>query len=324
MEFRGEYAYLSNMYTCTINIRINNFIYSFLNAEAAFQAMKCPERASEFINLDGPSARKLGNKVLLRNDWEQEKVNFMRNVIYAKFIQNRNLLEKLCSTIGVIVESSKYGDKFWGVNANGIGENHLGLILTELRDRFNNTLMVSFTGRRPKDLYGYNHDAYLQMVDAIKVNLRYLYSIGYRLFISGGAQGFDQLAFWAVNALKREGYTDIRNIVYVPFVGQQLAWKKTGLFSQAEYNLMLSLADEVYYLKIIDTNNKKQVISALYDRNHAMVDTTNLTFGLYPDYSWQMESVKGGTAECLRYAHMKQNKIFQLSNESLLSQMITF
>ena len=65
---------------------------------------------------------------------------------------------------------------------------------------------MCFTGRRPKDLFGYNHDAYIPMVEAIKRDLRGFVSNGYTEFISGGAQGFDQLAFWAVNALKREAH----------------------------------------------------------------------------------------------------------------------
>lgn len=180
---------------------------------------------------------------------------------------------------------------------------------------------ICFTGRRPKDLFGYVHDSYIPMVEAIKRDLRQFISQGYDTFISGGAQGFDQLAFWAVNALKREGY-NIKNIVYVPFQGQEKAWKATGLFSQAEYNLMLKLADEVVVLRNIDTNNKRTVISAMHSRNHVMVDNADLVFGLYPDYSWQLTTTKGGTAECLKYALSKNKTIWQLSNETLRSDFI--
>ena len=89
------------------------------------------------------------------------------------------------------------------------------------------------TGRRPKDLHGYDHDKYIPMVEATKECLREHIRNGYTRFVSGGAQGFDQIFFWAVNALKREGY-NIKNVVYVPFRGQERAWKATGLFSQAE------------------------------------------------------------------------------------------
>lgn len=182
-------------------------------------------------------------------------------------------------------------------------------------------MKMCFTGRRPKDLHGYNHDLYIPIVDATKDALRKHIASGYTTFVTGGAQGFDQLAFWAVNALKREGY-QVQNIVYVPFEGQEKAWKDTGLFSKAEYQLMLRLADEVRVLRHINTANKQEVVDALYERNHAMVDDTDATFGLYPDYGWQLPTTRGGTAECLRYAHEHHKPIFQLSNETLRGQWL--
>ena len=182
-------------------------------------------------------------------------------------------------------------------------------------------MIMCFTGRRPKDLYGYNHDSYIPMVEAIKDCLREHINNGYTEFISGGAQGFDQLAFWSVNALKREGY-NIKNIVYIPFQGQEKAWKQAGLFSQNEYNLMLRLADEVKILRTICTSDKSQVIFALHQRNHDMVDNANAIFGLYPDYSWQLPTTKGGTAECLKYAQSQNKPIYQLSNETLKGMWI--
>ena len=177
---------------------------------------------------------------------------------------------------------------------------------------------MCFTGRRPKDLLGYNRDDYLPMMEAIKECLREHIKNGYTTFISGGAQGFDQLAFWAVNALKREGH-EIKNIVYVPFNGQERIWAKEGLFSQAQYKQMLSKADEIVIVTEGEVNDKASIVKALYERNHKMVADADAVFGLFPDMSWQEKSVKGGTAECLRYS-MKQNKpIFQLSNTTLES-----
>lgn len=179
-----------------------------------------------------------------------------------------------------------------------------------------------FTGRRPKDLYGYNHDAYIPMVEAIKRELRILIAQGYTKFITGGAQGFDQLAFWAVNSLKqKEGY-NIQNIVYVPFEGQEMQWKETGLFSQKEYNLMLKLADGIKTLRVIDRTNKYEVTKALYSRNHDMVDDSDLVFGLFPDYSWLNKEVKSGTAECLRYAHNMCKPIYQMFVNTLACEYV--
>lgn len=137
---------------------------------------------------------------------------------------------------------------------------------------------------------------------------------GYTDFISGGAQGFDQLAFWAVNIVKKK-YPDIRNIVYVPFKGQERIWLATGLFSQAEYNLMLELADEVVYLAEVDVNDYKQITKALYGRNHAMCDASNAILGLYKDTGFRTEK-KSGTAECLRYAESVNLPIMLLDKDT--------
>ena len=82
---------------------------------------------------------------------------------------------------------------------------------------------------------------------------------GIKNYITGGAQGFDQLAFWAVNSLKKE--YDIQNIVYIPFQGQERLWKKTGMFGQKDYQKMLALADQVINVsetQNLDMTKKKQ------------------------------------------------------------------
>ena len=104
--------------------------------------------------------------------------------------------------------------------------------------------VMCFTGRRPKDLFGYQKDKYISLVNKLVTELEKFYLEGFDIFITGGAQGFDQLAFWAVNKLKQKGYP-VKNIVYIPFLKQELKWLEKGLFSQSEYRLMLKMADEI-------------------------------------------------------------------------------
>lgn len=174
---------------------------------------------------------------------------------------------------------------------------------------------LCFTGRRPKDLFGYDKSKYIPLVNALTQELEYFYKIGYRKFISGGAQGFDQLAFWAVNRLKQK-YKDIKNILYIPFPKQECKWLENGLFSQSEYRLMISMADEVIYctpnLNILIAS-KLDINIAMHKRNHDMVDSSSLVFGLYPTDLWQNKYTKGGTAECLRYAKDKNKVIYQMN-----------
>ena len=169
---------------------------------------------------------------------------------------------------------------------------------------------ICFTGRRPKDLCWYDTNSYTSFVNYLTNYLdTEFYKKGVRRFISGGAQGFDQLAFWAVHNLKKI-HSDIENIVYVPFKGQELRWKKDGLFSQNEYNLMLQCADSYKYLYEVDGQNFSKVSKALTDRNHDMVNASDAVIALYPSDDYMTN--KGGTSECMRYAVKHHKKIFQI------------
>lgn len=122
--FRDEFEFLSNMYPCKVG--------EFLCAEAMYMSQKCPERANEFIGLNGFQAKKLAKTVKLRADWNEVRINVMRTVLHAKF--QGEMLERLKAIEGEIVERNYWKDTFWGV-CNGKGENHLGKLLMEIRDQ---------------------------------------------------------------------------------------------------------------------------------------------------------------------------------------------
>lgn len=129
-EFKGRYFFLSNF--SESNIVYNG--HRFLNAEAAFQAAKCPNRMADFCNLNPSEAKRLGRRVHLRSDWESVKDQVMYDVCLCKFTQNPELLHKLIQTGSAeLVEGNTWGDKVWGV-CDGIGENRLGKILMKIRD----------------------------------------------------------------------------------------------------------------------------------------------------------------------------------------------
>jgi ribA/ribD-fused uncharacterized protein len=68
-----------------------------------------------------------------RADWEEVKVEVMRRAVRAKFEQNRRLLDQLRATGTEELIHQSESDLFWGQNAEGVGENRLGVILMELR-----------------------------------------------------------------------------------------------------------------------------------------------------------------------------------------------
>lgn len=135
-NFRGEYAFLSNFYEASVNI--DGIIYK--NSEAAFQAQKCGTRNERlrFAEMTALEAKRHGKRVNLRSDWEKEKVNIMRGIVFAKFNQHPELAQRLLETgDAYLEEGNAWDDQFWGT-VNGKGANYLGHILMETREILKN------------------------------------------------------------------------------------------------------------------------------------------------------------------------------------------
>lgn len=131
-SFRGEYRFLSNFYPArTVYEGIE-----FSTAEHAYQAAKTTDlRWKRLIaTLETPAeAKRMGREVPLRSDWEETKIDIMRNIIRAKF-SDTGLMDKLRTTGDAeLVEGNNWQDFFWGI-CNGKGQNWLGKILMETRD----------------------------------------------------------------------------------------------------------------------------------------------------------------------------------------------
>ncbi len=134
-EFRGEFYFLSNFYNAEIYYKD----HKFQNNEAAFQAMKCPERAAEFCYLNGVEAKRKGRYVQLRSDWENVKDKIMYEICFAKFTQHPELKIKLLETGSrELIEGNEWRGTYWGV-CNGYGKNVLGKILMRIRSELANS-----------------------------------------------------------------------------------------------------------------------------------------------------------------------------------------
>ena len=130
-SFRDNYYFLSNFYECPVTY--NGLTYR--NNEAAFQAQKCinPKDREQFCNISASESKKLGRTVCLRKDWEDIKIQIMKDIVMAKFTQNEDLKEKLLSTGNIYFEEGNtWGDRIWGT-VNGVGANNLGKILMNVR-----------------------------------------------------------------------------------------------------------------------------------------------------------------------------------------------
>lgn len=134
MLFRNDYWFLSNMYPSSITLDG----ITFSCAESAFQAMKCTNKEDVIAlsKMNGKNAKAYGRRVSLRNNWNSVRVNAMRYVVSEKFKQNPDLLRKLKSIVSPIIEDNTWNDTFWG-RYNGVGKNHLGIILEEVKTNLN-------------------------------------------------------------------------------------------------------------------------------------------------------------------------------------------
>ena len=130
--FQGDNRFLTNFYPC--NVIFEGLSYK--SSEAAYQANKSLDNLvrQEFCSLDAREARRKGQSIKIRSDWEDDKLNVMYRILRSKFTQDSGLKFKLLSTGDAYLEETNYWhDTFWGVY-NGKGENHLGRLLMVVRD----------------------------------------------------------------------------------------------------------------------------------------------------------------------------------------------
>lgn len=106
--------------------------------EHYFQAMKFPghEQAEKIRTAASPMvAKRLGRtrKVQLREDWEEVKLDIMREAVRQKFTRHAQLTTLLVDTGDEELIEAAPGDYFWGCGRSGSGQNWLGRILMEVR-----------------------------------------------------------------------------------------------------------------------------------------------------------------------------------------------
>lgn len=132
--FRGHYRFLSNYFSASVTY--DGLL--FPTVEHAYQATKTldPEERERIRSYEKPGqAKRRGKKVVLRPDWEAVKFPLMEDLVSQKFTKNGHLGNALLATGDrPLIEGNTWGDRIWGVDEQGVGENHLGRILMKVRD----------------------------------------------------------------------------------------------------------------------------------------------------------------------------------------------
>lgn len=132
-KFRHEFHFLSNFHLTPV-------LYDgivWCSSEHAYQAasLKDENQRLNIALLEMPSEVKAYAKACTRKpNWDSVKLDYMEEIVRAKFVQNKELAEKLLATEDLILEEGNtWGDTFWGV-CRGKGQNHLGKILMKIRE----------------------------------------------------------------------------------------------------------------------------------------------------------------------------------------------
>jgi ribA/ribD-fused uncharacterized protein len=144
--FINEYRFLSNFDSSWIDYKN----HSYSTVEHAFQASKAiSESDREWVaSAASPGSAKRrgsprgenGRVITLRSDWNEIRVNVMLELVRIKFAILDLRAKLLATGEEELVEVNWWHDT-WGVE-NGIGENHLGKILMQVRWEINNETTI--------------------------------------------------------------------------------------------------------------------------------------------------------------------------------------
>lgn len=133
-EFRGTSFFLSNFWLTPIEWKGE----TFKSVEHAYQALKTDdaEWRNRIKNAYYPmEARRIGRCIprnLLRPGWDDVRLKVMSVLIKKKFSQPALQALLLKTGDAEIIHENNWNDTFFGV-CNGKGENHLGVLLMDIR-----------------------------------------------------------------------------------------------------------------------------------------------------------------------------------------------
>lgn len=106
--------------------------------ENAYQAAKTldMELRSKIAKMTPFEAKKywIGKESQIRENWDNIKLFILRDLNFQKYRNSPTLRQMLLDTgDATLEEGNTWGDTYWGI-CDGVGQNHLGKILMEIRE----------------------------------------------------------------------------------------------------------------------------------------------------------------------------------------------
>lgn len=163
---------------------------------------------------------------------------------------------------------------------------------------------------------------FLGLIDA-------LYKKGKRRFVSGGADGVDNLFAYAVSIYKKT-HNDIENIIAIPFKDQYkviFSNKQRGEELNKEwanfYSYVMKHADKKIYVddqtdyKVNNTVVGKFNSQKYFKRNEFMVDISSIVIDVFRgEVADKAVGPRSGTKHCINYAIKKERIVIHMNPEN--------
>jgi len=132
-SFSGYYSFLSNFSPVWVDLGGQRY----RTIEHAYQAAKTEDPKERQMVRDATtprSAKRIGQRVTKRKDWDQPQVKdeIMLNLLRQKFFSSILGLDLIDTGMRMLVEGNTWNDTYWGV-CNHKGENRFGHLLMQVR-----------------------------------------------------------------------------------------------------------------------------------------------------------------------------------------------
>ena len=195
-------------------------------------------------------------------------------------------------------------------------------------------------GHKPNDMFkngAYSISTWRLVNEKLKACIKQLITEhSTRKFISGGAQGIEQLFCPAVREVSDEIGIECETWVYEPFKSYSDKWPDSGLFSKYEYKRLVSTAKQANTLKQLNPSlgsdmDKKAFAKALHEKDIKMVRDSNVIIGVFKhDIKYIQgnnppeEIRKSSTYKTLQHAYDCGKALIIIHPESLATTRLNF
>lgn len=135
-SFTGDYSFLSPHFLCEVCCIQDEIDQgSYPSFEHALQASKVTDPAIREEIRRTPGIRDIKRLAAKSTDgWKDICLSVAEKLLRDKFMRNKGLKAKLSETkSGSLVYRNDFGDLFWGVGADGKGQNNLGKLMEAVR-----------------------------------------------------------------------------------------------------------------------------------------------------------------------------------------------